>query len=66
VFELAVISLDRIVGVLLDVVPCLRDRPVEDGGVDRGGVGDDLGWLDLQRRQRPTEESPGRMSVPAG
>jgi hypothetical protein len=34
VLELAVIGLDRIIGVLLDVVPRRRDQVVEDGGVD--------------------------------
>jgi hypothetical protein len=42
VFELAVVGLDRIVHVSLDVVPRLRDQLVEHPGVDRRGVGDDL------------------------
>jgi hypothetical protein len=42
VFELAVIGLDRVVRVLLDVVPCLRDQLIQHAGVDRVGVGDHL------------------------
>ena len=42
VFELAVVSFDRVVGVLLDVTPCRRDQLVEHAGVDRSGVGDDF------------------------
>ncbi|WP_345138332.1 hypothetical protein, partial [Dactylosporangium darangshiense] len=33
------VGLDRIVGVLLDVVPRPRDQLVKDRGIDRGGVG---------------------------
>ena len=49
VLELAVISLDRIVGMPFDVVPRRRDQVVGRAGVDRGGVGDHLGRRDLQR-----------------
>jgi hypothetical protein len=49
-FESAVVSLDRVVGVLLDVVPRLRDQLVEHAGVDRGGGGDHLAGCHLQRR----------------
>ncbi|GAA2593232.1 hypothetical protein GCM10010399_24790 [Dactylosporangium fulvum] len=40
-FESAVTSLDRIVGLLLGVVPRGRDHSSRTSGVDRGG-GDDL------------------------
>jgi hypothetical protein len=48
VFELAVVGLDRVVGILLDVVPRRRDEVVEHGRVDRCGVGDDLVRRHLQ------------------
>jgi hypothetical protein len=43
VFELAVVGLDRVVGVLFDVVPRRGHQLVEGGRVYRCGVGDDLG-----------------------
>jgi hypothetical protein len=54
-----VISLDRIVGVLLDVGPRGRDHLVEHGGVDRSGVGDHLRGRHRPRScQRSTQRSP--------
>jgi hypothetical protein len=46
-------------------MPRLRDEFVEHGGVDRSGVGDHLGGLDLQYGDCPLEEPPSRISVPA-
>jgi hypothetical protein len=66
VFEPAVISFDRVVRVLLDVVPRRRDQLLEHAGVDRGGVGDHLAGCHFQCRQRPSEEPPRGVSVPAG
>jgi hypothetical protein len=65
VLQSTVIGLDRIIGVLLDVVPRLRDQLVEHGGVDRGGVGDDLAGCHLQCRERSSEEPSGRVGVAA-
>jgi hypothetical protein len=65
VFEPTVVSLDRIIGVLLHVVPGGRDELVEHARVDRGGVGDHLTGYHLQRRERPAEEPPGRIGVAA-
>jgi hypothetical protein len=42
VLQSTVIGLDRIIGILLDVVLRLRDQFFQDAGVDRGGVGDHL------------------------
>ena len=61
--ELAVIGLDPVVGIPLDVVPCGRDQLVEHGRVDRRRVGDDLGRRYLQRGQCPAEEPAGRGGV---
>ena len=66
VFEPAVIGLYWVVGVRFDVMPCLRNELVEHRGVGRGGVSDHLGGLDLQRLQRPLEESSGSVGVAAG
>ena len=63
VFELAVVGLDEVVGVLLDVVPGRGEEFVEYGGVDRGRVGDHLAGRDLQHPERPSEELPGRVGV---
>nr|WP_207232733.1 hypothetical protein [Micromonospora kangleipakensis] len=49
--ELAVIGLDRIVRVPLDVVPGRGDQVVEHRWVDRGGVGDDFAGRHLQHPQ---------------
>ena len=65
VFELAVIGLDRIVRVSLDVMPRRRDQLVEHGRVDRGGVGDHLARCHLQHRQGPLEEPVGAIGVAA-
>jgi hypothetical protein len=40
--ELAVIGLDRIIRILLDVMPRRGQHLIENGGIDRRGVGDDL------------------------
>jgi hypothetical protein len=45
VFEPAVIGLDPVAGILLDVMPRGGDQLVKDERVDRGGVGDDLGGI---------------------
>jgi hypothetical protein len=42
------------------------DQLVQGAGVDRGGVGDHLTGRHLQRLERPVEEPPGRVGVPAG
>jgi hypothetical protein len=42
VLEPAVVGLDRVVRVRLDVVPCLRDELVKHRGVRRGGVSEPL------------------------
>ena len=62
-FELAVIGLDRIVGVPFDVMPRRRDQFLEHGRVDGGRVGDDLARRHLQRGERSSEESPGGIGV---
>src|SRR6266511_2364935 len=59
------VGLDRVVRVLLDVVPCPGQQLVEHCGVDRGGVGDHLGRLDLEHGDRPPEEPSGRSGVSA-
>jgi hypothetical protein len=51
VFEPTVISLCRVVGMLLDVMPGRGDELVEHRGVDRGGVGDHLAGSYLQRSE---------------
>jgi hypothetical protein len=61
-----VIGLDRIVLILLDVVPGRGKQLVEYAGVDRRGVGDHLARRHLQLPQRPDEESSGSRGVPAG
>jgi hypothetical protein len=66
VFELAVIGLDRIVRMPLDVMPRRRNQLVEDRGVDRGGVGNHLGRRHLQYRQGLLEEPEGTVGVAAG
>ena len=48
--QLAVIGFDRIVLVLLDVVPGRGQQLVEHGGVNRRGVGDDLAGITLSVR----------------
>jgi predicted transposase YbfD/YdcC len=53
VLELAVIGLDRIVRMALDVMPRLRHQFLEHSRVDRSGIGDHLDRLHLQRGQRP-------------
>ncbi|GAA1378322.1 hypothetical protein GCM10009661_49640 [Catellatospora chokoriensis] len=56
----------RVVGVSFDVVPRLRGQLFEHGWVDGGGVGDHLGGVHLQHRQRAAEEPAGRTGVAAG
>jgi hypothetical protein len=43
--ELAVVGLDRVVRILLDVIPRRGQQLIKGRGVDRGGVGDHLGTL---------------------
>jgi hypothetical protein len=52
-------GLNRVVGVLLDVVPGRGQDLVEHGGIDRRGVSDHLARDYLQRPQRPGEEPAG-------
>jgi len=60
-----VVRLDRVVRVLLDVVPRCGQQLVEDRRVDHRGVDDHLGRLDLEHGDGPPEEPPSRGSVPA-
>jgi hypothetical protein len=64
VLELAVVGLDRLVRVRLDVMPGRRGEFVEHGWVDRGGVGDHLAGRHIQHRQRLPEEPAGGVGVP--
>ncbi len=59
------VGFDRIVGVLLDVVPRRRQQLVENGRVDRRGVGDHFGRDDFQRVEGLGKESVGRGGVAA-
>src|SRR3954469_9587887 len=54
--ELAVVGLDRVVLVLLEVLPC-REEPVHQAlRIKRRGVGDDFGARHLERPQCPGGE----------
>jgi hypothetical protein len=57
------IGIDRIVGVLLDVMPCRRHQFFEHSGIDRRGVGDHLGRDHLQGLESSGEESARRGGV---
>jgi hypothetical protein len=65
-FELAVVSLDRIVRVPLHVVPCRGNQLIKHPRVNRRGVSDHLGRLDFEHGDRPLEEPPSCSSVSAG
>ncbi|WP_243710129.1 hypothetical protein [Micromonospora sp. KC213] len=64
VLELAVVGLDRIVGMPFDVVPRRRDQVLEHPRIERVRVGDNFAGRDLQRGQRSVEEPSGRGGVP--
>jgi hypothetical protein len=66
VLEPAVSGLDRVVSVLLGVVPGRRPQLIQYAGIDRRGVGDDFSRDHLECAQRSGEEPAGRRSVPAG
>ncbi len=60
------VGLDRVVGVLLDVVPGRRCQVVELGRVNRCAVGDYLGRDHLERTESRGEESAGRRGIAVG
>ena len=62
----AVIGLDRIVGVLLDVVPRRRNQFLQDAGVGRCGVGGHLAREHLQHPEGVGEEPAGGCGVSPG
>ena len=62
-FELTVVDFDRIVGVLVKVVPRRQQQLVEDGQSDRCGVGDHLGRDHFEGGHCPGEETPGSGQV---
>jgi hypothetical protein len=57
--ELTVIGLDRVVRVLLDVMPGRRQEFVDHSRVERCDVGDHLVRDHLEPPERPGEESAG-------
>jgi hypothetical protein len=61
-----VIGFYRIVRVLLGVLPCHGNQLIENGGVDRRGIGDDLARRYLQGPQCSDEEPARGRGVATG